>query len=145
MSNRISDAVNKLSVITACSPIDGDALDAFLERLENINVYDEYCEETILSDLILSGRFFKRGEHLTDVVRHFLTHGYDVLANGGINGLLALKSLCWSSYDRHILEAAKMLLNAEFDVQLSDRLYDPLAAPYLLHEAGKPIRFTPGG
>ena len=112
MSNIISDSVSKLSAITDQTPIDWDAFDSVLKGLEDINAYDEHDEETILSEFIMDGEFYKRGFILADVVRHFLACGYDVSANDGLNGGLALHSLCWSSYDHYVLEAAKVLMNA---------------------------------
>lgn len=112
MSNVISDSVNKLSAITDQTPIDWDAFDSLLKDLEDINAYDEQYEETILSEFIRNGEFYKRGFILADVVRHFLACGYDVSANDGLNGGLALHSLCFSSYDHYVLEAAKVLMNA---------------------------------
>lgn len=113
MSNIISDSVSKLSAITDQTPIDWDAFDSVLKGLEDINAYDEHDEETILSEFIMDGEFYKRGFILADVVRHFLACGYDVSANDGLNGGLALHSLCWSSYDHYVLEAAKVLMNGE--------------------------------
>lgn len=112
MSNIISDSVSKLSAITDQTPIDWDAFDSVLKGLEDINAYDEHDEETILSEFMMDGEFYKRGSILADVVRHFLACGYDVSANDGLNGGLALHSLCWSSYDHYVLEAAKVLMNA---------------------------------
>lgn len=112
MSNVISDSVSKLSAITDQTPIDWDAFDSLLKGLEDINAYDEQYEETILSEFISNGESYKRGFILADVVRHFLAYGYDVSANDGLNGGLALRSLCFSSYDHYVLEAAKVLMNA---------------------------------
>lgn len=129
MSNIISDAVCKLSAITDLTPTDWEAFDAVLNRLEDINVYDEQYEETILSELILSGDFYHHGAILTDIVRHFLACGYDVSANEGRNGGLALRALCWSSYDQHILKAAKVLLNAGAPVIYRSQDDDPGEEP----------------
>ena len=107
MSNAISDAVTKLSAITNKYPIDWTTFDDTLKSLTDINVFDEKYEETILSEYITDGEFYKRGEILPIAIRHFLENGYDVYANEGRNGGLALSALCWSSYDRNILEAAK--------------------------------------
>ena len=95
MSNIISDAVSKLSAITEKIPIDWAAFDSVLMGLEDINAYDEHYEEPILSEFIMDGDFYKRGFILADIVRHFLACGYDVSANNGLNGGLALHSLCW--------------------------------------------------
>lgn len=76
-----------------------------------MNVCDGEYEETILSELIMSGEFYKQGSVLPDIVRHFLSCGYDLSVNDGLNGALALELLCWSSYDQHI-DAAKILMKA---------------------------------
>lgn len=112
MSNVISDAVRKLSAISKKNPIDWNAFDETLNSLADINVFDEEYEETILSEYITDGDFYKRGDVLPLAIRHFLANGYDVHANEGRNGSLALSALCWSSYDRNILEAAKLLMNS---------------------------------
>ena len=126
MDNIISDAVSKLSAITDSTPVNWDAFDAVLNELEDINTYeDQYYEETILSELIFNGDFYKRGAILADIVRHFLSCGYDVSANEGANGGLALRALCWSSYDRHILDAAKVLMNAGAPVKYVSKDDDP--------------------
>ena len=129
MSNIISDSVSKLSAITDQTPIDWDAFDSVLKGLEDINAYDEHDEETILSEFIMDGDFYKRGFILADVVRHFLACGYDVSANDGLNGGLALHSLCWSSYDHYVLEAAKVLMNAGAPVKYRTSGDDPNEEP----------------
>lgn len=53
--------------------------------------------------------------YLPDVVRFFLESGYDVSRDDGIFGARALQSLCWSSSDKNILEAAKLMLDAGAD------------------------------
>lgn len=125
MSNIISDVVSKLSVITGQTTIDWDAFDSVLKKLEDINVYDAQCEETILSELMLEGDFHGRGMVLADIIRHFLSCGYDVSANGGLNGGLALEALCWASYDQYILDAAKVLMNAGAPVRYRTSDDDP--------------------
>ena len=108
MSNTMRDVVGRLSEITARDPINWNAFDSVLAEVEDINIYDEDDEETILSDLIK----FHRSEVLAEIIRHFLSHGYDVTANEGINGGLALSALRWASNDHHILKAAKVLMDA---------------------------------
>lgn len=135
MSSTISDAVSKLSAFTDRTPIDWDALDSVLKGLEDINFYDGQYEETILSEFIMDGNFCNRGFILTDVVRHFLACGYDVAANDGLNGALALHSLCRSSFDQHILEAAKVLMNAGAPVNFGNCDDDPNEEPSGLLES----------
>ena len=129
MSNVISDSVSKLSAITDRIPIDWDAFDSVLKGLDDINACDEQYEETILSEFIMDGNFYNRGTILADIVRHFLSCGYDVSANEGLNGGLALDALCWSSYDPHILEAAKVLMNAGAPVNYRTGDDDPNDEP----------------
>lgn len=129
MSNIISDSVSKLSAITDQPPIDWDAFDSVLKRLEDINAYDDQYEETILSEFIMDGNFYNCGTVLADIVRHFLSCGYDVSANNGLNGGLALHALCWSSYDQHILDVAKVLMNAGAPVNYRTRDDDPNDEP----------------
>lgn len=129
MRNVIIDSVSKLSAITDQTPIDWDAFDSVLKGFENINAYDDQYEETILSEFIMDGNFYNRGTILADIVRHFLSCGYDVSANDGLNGGLALRALCWSSYDQHILDAARVLMNAGSPVNYRTRDDDPNDKP----------------
>lgn len=108
MSNTMRDVVGRLSEITARDPINWNAFDSVLAEVEDVNIFDEDDEETILSYLIK----FHRSEVLAEVIRHFLSHGYDVTANEGINGGLVLSALRWASNDHHILKAAKVLMDA---------------------------------
>ena len=108
----ISDTVNALSRIVEKSPVDWEAFDAVLSNIEDINFIDEDAEETILSEFLCGADYYHNGSTMPDAVRHFLANGYDVLANEGRNGGLALSQLCWSSYDKYILDAAKVLLDA---------------------------------
>ena len=127
--NTTGNIVSKLSAIIEKEPIDWDAFDSVLIGAENINAYDEKYEETLLSEFIMEGNFYNRGFILADVVRHFLACGYDVSANDGLNGGLALHSLCWSSYDHYILEAAKILMNAGAPVKYRTSDDDPNEEP----------------
>ena len=112
MNKSISDAVHELTAITSQPEIDWSAFDTVLSSLEDINYLDEQYEETILTEFVSGGNFYQRGELVPEVVKHFLANGYDVLAHEGRNGGLALGALCWASYDQHILDAAKVLLDA---------------------------------
>lgn len=129
MSDSIYDSVSKLTEIIDQTSVDWDAFDSVLMGLEDINTYDAEYDETILSELIMGGNFYNRGAILADIVRHFLTCGYDVTANEGVNGGLALQSLCWSSYDQHILDAAKVLMNAGAPVKYRTSDDDPNDEP----------------
>lgn len=125
----MGNVVSKLSAMIKNTPIDWAAFDSVLMGVENINAYDEQYEETLLSEFIMEGDFYDRGFILADVVRHFLACGYDVSANNGLNGGLALRSLCWSSYDHYILEAAKVLMNAGAPVKYRTSDDDPNEEP----------------
>ena len=62
--------------------------------------------------------------YLPKIVRFFLSEGYDATKNNGRHGALALDALCWSSYDKYILDAAKFLVAgcADPTVIISDGL-----------------------
>lgn len=105
-------------------PIDWDMFDKLLEKTEDINLLDTDAEETILSELLLREEFYKKGNLLPVVIRHFLDHGYDVKAHNGLNGGLCLSRLCWSYVqDEYVLDAAKVLLDAGAPVEY-ERLFD---------------------
>ena len=105
--------VSQLCSISETLPVDWTAFDALLSSIPDINVIDEDAwEETYLSSCIENIDVYHSGEILVDMIRHFLAQGYDVGANEGKNGGLCLSQLCWSSYDRYIIDAAKVLLSA---------------------------------
>ncbi len=71
-------------------------------------------EETLLSELF--GNYsYQDGGKLLRLVKLFLECGYDVKANNGFNGGMCLCQLCWASYDRYILDIAKLLLDEGAD------------------------------
>ncbi|MBQ8636699.1 MAG: hypothetical protein IJ423_01735 [Clostridia bacterium] len=112
MQNTISDVVVNLGKILKKDNIDWNLFDEKLKEIEDINIFDEKYEQTILTELLHKDRFYKNGALMPEVIKHFLVNGYDVLANEGANGGLALSTLCWSCYDKYVLESAKVLFDA---------------------------------
>lgn len=112
MKTNFDKTVNALCRLADVKPIDWDTLDRALSEIEDINIYDEDNDETLLSSIIMEGDFYEHGEELPEAIRHFIKFGYDVTKNDGLNGYLPLFQLCMSSYDRYILDAAKLLLDA---------------------------------
>lgn len=113
MANIEEKIVGQLCSITETLPVDWKAFDALLSSIPDINVIEkDGWEETYLSSCIKNIHAYHSGAVLVDMIRHFLAHGYDVMANEGKNGGLCLSNLCWSSYDRYIIDAAKVLLLA---------------------------------
>ena len=104
--------IHKLNRILEKEPIDWSAFDEILSKVSDINYLDEKNNKTLLSWLIGNGDFYQNGAALPAVVVHFLNNGYDVKAHGGRNGVFVLRQLCWSSYDKYILDTAKILLDS---------------------------------
>lgn len=52
------------------------------------------------------------GRYLPEIVRFFLANGFDVTLDHQRFGADCLRNLSWSSYDRYILDATKLLLSA---------------------------------
>ncbi len=115
----------KLKSILAVKPVDWDAFDKVLAHAEDINSLDKEYDETLLSAMLLDDHFFQNGADMPVVAKHFLANGYDVKANEGTNGILVLGMLCWSSYDKYILDTAKVLLDAGSPVDYEDAENDP--------------------
>ena len=112
MADYIGKITEELCKSISRNGIDWNTFEAVLSSVEDINIFDSDCEETILSELLLSDDFYNNGSLMPDIIRSFIKHGYDVRANDGINGGLCLSKLCWSSYDKYVLDAAKVLLDA---------------------------------
>lgn len=67
---------------------------------------DESCEGCSLNYPEADGRY------LPHIVKLFLEHGFDCSRNNGRMGSVCLSYFIWSSRDKYILEAAKILLEA---------------------------------
>ena len=107
-------ATNILGRILNKKNIDWDLFDRELSKLSDINVI--YEEDTILSELYHE---CPDGTILVEITKRFLAAGYDVVANDGQNGAMCLHNLCWATYDKYILDAAKLLLAAGANPKLS--------------------------
>ncbi len=125
MALSFSETVNTLTEIVDKDPIDWTAFDAVLSSIEDINYLDEGEEETILSDFLFSWGHYRNGATMPEAVRHFLAKGYDVKMNDGRNGGLVLRELRWSSYDKFILETAKILLDAGAPIEYKGLNVEP--------------------
>lgn len=129
MDNVISKAVDRLTAVTDNRPVDWDEFDRVLKEIGDLNVFDEKYEETILDEYLKEADYYHDGAYMPEAIRRFLKYGYDVSANDGRNGGIALSSLCWSSYDRYILDAAKVLMNAGAPVVYRSMDDDPESEP----------------
>lgn len=118
-------------------PPDYERAKALLKEGADINAFAEFDNETLLSEIIMNCEAFdpcaycsdrdcdncnedkddeETGKHyLLEIIQFFLDNGYDVTQNDGHHGSEALRALCWSTYDKAILEAAKLLLDAGAD------------------------------
>ena len=125
MALSFSDTVDALVEIVKKNPIDWAAFDTVLSTAEDINYLDEGAEETILSDFLYRSEFYWNGTLMPEAVRHFLAKGYDVKKNDGRNGGLVLSDLRYSSHDKFILEAAKILLDAGAPIEYKELDIEP--------------------
>lgn len=112
MADSIGKITEKLVKTISRNGIDWNTFEAVLSSIEDINMFDNESEETILSELLGNYVLYHNGSLMPDIIRSFIKHGYDVHANAGINGGLCLSQLCWSSYDKYVIDAAKVLLYA---------------------------------
>ena len=112
MTDSIGRITKMLGKTISRNGIDWNTFGDILSSVEDINIFDNESEETILSELLGNYVLYHNGSLMPDIIRSFIKHGYDVHANDGINGGLCLSQLCWSSYDKYVLDAAKVLLDA---------------------------------
>lgn len=121
-------------------PPDFDGARELLQKGADINAADYYGDvDTLLSEIICGYPAFTamnpcedciggedcdsceyRGarydsSYMPKIIEFFLENGYDVMRGDGLYGALALFSLCYSSYDKTIIDAAKILLDAGAD------------------------------
>lgn len=100
-------AKDELSSIITEDTIDWVRFDSVLSSLPNINAI--YDKDTILSELYHE---CPDGTVLVEITKRFLAQGYDVNENEGLNGSQCLHNLSWATFDKYILDAAKLLLEA---------------------------------
>ena len=115
-------------------PPDFDGAKKLLQEGLDINLITDLDGETLLSEIIMDCEAFdpcgycitrdcetclvdkndeQTGKHyLVEIIQFFLDNGYDVTLNNGRHGVEALSALCWSTYDKAILDGAKLLLDA---------------------------------
>ena len=107
----MKEIVDKIYKQVNKKEIDWEQLEEYISGLgDEINVYDEEEDESILSELYSSHSH--PGSINIRLTEMFIKHGFDVNANEGKNGESCLCALCWSSYDHYILHVAELLFKA---------------------------------
>ena len=108
------------SIVRACEPeqVDWTKVGSLVASLGPA-INDRYEDGSVLSELYADMDAYKQGRKLLEITRIFLSLGYDVRANDGMNGGECLRNLCCSSYDGYILKTAELLLDAGADPDYS--------------------------
>lgn len=116
-------------------PPDFEGAMTLLQNGADINATTDFERETLLSDIIMYYDDINPCKHCTskdcsdcadhdneydnhylpEIVRFFLESGYDVTFGNGAHGGESLYALCFSTHDKYILDAAKILLDAGAD------------------------------
>lgn len=112
----MTEKFEQLSKLLSKKVINWVEAETIIESFGN-HINDKYNDSafddgTILSELYIESHSYERGEILVKLTRLFLKYGYDVHANNDFNGAICLHNLCWASYDKYVLHAAELLLNA---------------------------------
>ena len=112
MCEKMNKTADKLLSLLPKKNESWELFDKELEKNEHLNAFDKKYTATILSIFLHSNIFYHNGALMPEAIRHFISKGYDVRANGGANGTVPMEALCRSSYDRYIVDALKVLLDA---------------------------------
>lgn len=96
-------------------PPNFSAAQRLLEQGAHINASEDSDGTPLLAQIIMDCFYDSESKYLPAAVRFFLENGYDVHKENGKYGGEALYALCYSTYDKHILDAAKLLLDAGAD------------------------------
>lgn len=112
----MTEKYEQLSKLLSNKVVNWVGVEAIIESFGN-HINDKcndstYDDGTMLSELYFDAHSYERGEILVELTKLFLKHGYDVHANDDFNGAICLHNLCWASYDKYVLHAAELLLNA---------------------------------
>ena len=111
---------DKLIAVFKSGKPDFETADELLRRGADVNAEGKDDGENILSEIL--GGYESNwegdypcpecGEAMLEVIRYFLSHGFDVRKKDGRYGAQCLFSLTLSVFDRHIIDATKLLLKA---------------------------------
>jgi hypothetical protein len=104
---------------------DFEAAEKLIEQGADLNLTGVSDEENILSEILDGYRVthsldstyteddnLRIGANVCDIIRFFLAHGFDVTKDEGCYGAQCLWALAFSTYDRYMIEATKILLDA---------------------------------
>ena len=130
------DLGNKLLDLFRAGAPDFEAAEELIRQGADLNAAGKYEDENILSE-ILSGYWCvsnectdsencgkgscvgcerntspNAGQSMCEIIRFFLEHGFDVTKDEGCYGAQCLWALTLSTFDRHMIEATKILLDA---------------------------------
>ncbi len=144
------DLGNKLIELFRSGVPDFDAAEALIRQGADVNAVGKYDDENILSEILLGYSWTeddntfsdacnncnknhcdscehnhyrnpKLGLSMCAIIRFFLDHGFDVNKCDGCFGAQCLDALTFSTYDRYMIEATKLL----FDAGAKNRIYSP--------------------
>ena len=114
-----------------------------LQQGADINAREDSDGTPLLAQIIMDCFYDSESKYLPAVVRFFLENGYDVHKENGKYGGEALYALCYSTYDKYILDAAKLLLDAGADpLYVTDTVPEEVTVLHVVSEkasAGIPV------
>lgn len=90
---------------------DFDAAERLIAQGADVNAVPNDSCENVLS-AILHGYGARAGYNMCRIIQFFLGHGFDVNKSDGCYGAQCLYALTFSTSDRYIIEATKILLDA---------------------------------
>ncbi len=129
----------ELITLLESGPPDFQAAEELLRKGADINDSSTVLDENVLSDILLGycdtclcndpdksecdykshdclscpkSRNPNSGESMLQIIQFFLDHGFDLNRENGCYGAMCLTSLKFSTYDRYIVNATKLLLSA---------------------------------
>lgn len=127
------DLENKLIDLFRSGAPDLDAAEALIRQGADINAIGKEDDKNILSEILSGYQWSKHGNAISDacdncehdrnlnpnpgasmcaIIRFFLDHGFDVNQCDGCFGAQCLWALTLSTFDRYMIEATKLLLDA---------------------------------
>ena len=111
MYEKMRKKADKLQSLLPKGDASWELFDRELKKTDYINSLEPKYTATILSLFLHSDRFYHNGALMAEAIKHFFHNGYDVKANGGANGVVPLEALCFSSYDRYLIDALRVFLD----------------------------------
>ncbi len=145
---------NELIELCQKCPPDLEAIRAKIAEGADVNANDgdEWTKKSLLAEIIYNFGYDEEDlkikvvgcQYLCDVIRIILDAGFDVTLDEGRYGAMALSHLIFCYTDKHVLDAAQLLLNAGADPRIAPYADEPKETTIMIVDFDASVRLYDG-